>query len=98
MKKVIDWRALEEKAARMSHDELSWAIADCREASAAMREVNPDLSNYYSDEATVYARERNSRALKTPTDLTMRELRMAIARDQDNAALIHEYCRRRCLL
>ena len=95
--KIINWQALEEKASRMSSDELAWAIADCREACAAMREVNPDLSNYYSDEATVYARERNARALKTPNQLTMRELRMAIARDLDNASLIHEYCRRKGL-
>lgn len=96
--KVINWQALEDKASRMTKDELTFAIDDCREASRAMQDHNPELSNYYSDEASVYVRELQARKLKTPQALTLRELRMAIARDQDNVTLVHEYCRRQGLL
>lgn len=92
--KVINWQQLEDRASRMSKDELTFAIGDCREASRAMQDHNPELSNYYSDEASVYVRELQARKLKTPKQLTDRELARALVLDQGNMALIQEYCDR----
>ena len=58
---TIDWRATEEKAARMSPDELWGAIADINKtlpfADALDRENGTDDGGYYRDEASVYHRE-----------------------------------------
>lgn len=62
---TIDWQATEEKAARMTGDELFGAILDIRRtlenADALDREDGGDRGGYYRDEASVYWREITKR-------------------------------------
>ena len=58
---TIDWQATENKAARMSPDELWGAIADISRtlptADDLDRTNGTDNGGYYRDEASVYHRE-----------------------------------------
>ena len=62
---TIDWKATEEKAARMTGDELFGALADIRntldKADALDRENGTDNGGYYRDESSVYWRELQKR-------------------------------------
>lgn len=62
---TIDWQATEEKAARMTGDELFGAIQDIRRtlehADELDRQDGGDRGGYYRDEASVYWREITKR-------------------------------------
>jgi hypothetical protein len=66
MLKTLDWTRVEERAHRMSDAELHYARTDARKTAdlwdRAGLENDPDRNaGYYRDEASVYAREQETR-------------------------------------
>ncbi len=63
MKKVIDWKAKESLARKMSDDQLHHAFLDCVQTVSLWRwadDLNDD-AGYYFDEASIYWRELKKR-------------------------------------
>lgn len=69
MRKVLDWKEVESRARTMSPTELRCARRDSSETAELWERAQPawlndpdDNAGYYRDEASVYAREMDSRA------------------------------------
>jgi len=69
--RVLDWEAIEAKAAKMSNAELAHARKDCIEAGAAAWGIEKSGGHvdkdqgYYHDEASVYRSELKKRIERT---------------------------------
>jgi len=66
--KRIDWNATADKAAKMTDDQLHYALIDIQKtlpsADAMDREFGTDNGGYYRDEATVLRAEQRNRRSK----------------------------------
>lgn len=56
------WELWEKLARTATNSELKHIVQDCRAAQIAMATFNPELENYYSDQAATYQMEVNRRA------------------------------------
>jgi len=63
--KIINWKAKEQYAKKLSISELSFAINDCIQCVK-----NGIDQGYYSDEASIYRKELNKR-MKKPHEFQM---------------------------
>ena len=61
---TIDWAASEEEAARMSDDEIRFALQDIRDTIEVQKGMDPIAEGYYYDMAFVLRSEQDKRNRK----------------------------------